>query len=180
MKKQWTKLSKAAIWLVATTSAFLFPPPRDLSGPETSTVKFVTFAVAIIVALLTLVFRAYKQKKHTRVWAAVSIVFLLSGSVLYFAYDETAARHSVVYDGKRIATGSRYTALATDYKRTRPALTDTDLVQFSAGQPALVWTADSIRASARTMALQYAGAVIAFAVSLLAAVQAIECSARRS
>ncbi|HYO80113.1 MAG TPA: hypothetical protein VES20_01825 [Bryobacteraceae bacterium] len=176
MKKQWGTLSRGGIWIVATTSTFLFPPPGDISGPDTSIVKFVTFAIAVMVGLLTLAFRAYKQKKHANIWAGLSAVSLIAGSVLYFVYNDTASRQSVGYDGKRIAAGTEYTQVAAEYRRTRPAMTDADLVQFSGGQPALVWTADSIRASARSMALQYCAAVVVLAMSLLAAVQALECS----
>ncbi len=173
MRKLWRRLAQTAAWLCALLATFVFPPPTDItSDPSRVFVFFSRFIVAILVGLLTLPLGKFAAKRYA-VWRLVSIALLAAGITSFFGYEDLRSKYTADYQGDQRVIGWTFTYEGWIHKDSEKGITNKQLLADALGDPAGIWTAESIHKASLWIHLYYLLTVITLAACVITLVQAL-------
>jgi hypothetical protein len=179
LRKQWNILFLAATWVATTLAGFWVPPPAELANDHQAELKFARFIIAIFIALIALPMVKWRLTRHAFGWVIGAAAGLVLGIGGYLTAQYLQSIWTAHYQGKTIYIGSTLLESAKAYKQGNPQCSNDCLLFDAAGDPALVWTGDSIVRSRLILLSVYLLCTPVFAFCMLSAAQSLFCASGR-
>jgi hypothetical protein len=179
-QKSWVLLGQTTAWVVGVLAGFLLPPPIGTAEDSRVWVRFAQFVITIVIGLVLLAALRWKSPKHVLRWGAISVSFLMLGSVAFFAYQVLVTRWTVIYAQQRVVVGDHYTKYGREYLDQHPTLAREDLMMHFSGKVERIWEPDALSQRRLFLAATYVVAMPLFTVSIMSILQAIHCAAGRT
>ena len=173
VRKQWQALAAAASVAIGTLTAVIHPPPV---GDAKGFVALASFLATGVSGLTYVAMSRWSSQRYTAIWSIVAAIALLACVATDRYYDGLSDRYVSVYQNERTLTGDEYTPDGAAWVRQSGHTRVDDLVFDAAGVPDRIWTTASIQRLRLRMRAAYYGCVPAFAVAVLAVVQAVYCA----
>jgi hypothetical protein len=175
-RKSWLVLAQGALWLGGILGSFLLPPPVGTQASDQKLwLRLGQFIIAVVLGLVFLASRRWRQPRHAIGWSCTALLFLLLGVVGFFRYQQLTLAWTAGYAGQKVVVGSVLTPAAQAYVQSNPGISLEDLVMDFAGRTDAIWTGDSINRRRLVLAAIYAGCLPLFTICLIAVVQAVGC-----
>jgi len=180
-RKSWLGLTQGMLWLGAVFGGFLLPPPVGvLASEEKIWLRLGQFVVGVLLGLIFLATRRWKQPRHSLRWGAAALVFLVLAVATFFLYQQLTLAWTGIYDKERVVVGSVYTPHGREYVKKNPELSRDELLDdFPGGKIEDLWTRDSINRHRLILAATYVSCLPLFTICLMAIVQAIQCASQK-
>ncbi|HEY2232679.1 MAG TPA: hypothetical protein VGK01_04305 [Candidatus Angelobacter sp.] len=180
-KNDWQSLVRWGVWLVGITSPFVFPPPTEV-GADSGKVfaLFSAFALSVIIGVLTGPLTRKRRLKDLKLWSTVALIALILGAMAFFQYHRLRSSLSAEYAGTRVVIGSEFTREGEAYKAGEAGFTKEQAIMDAAGQPAKIWTVDSIHMNAMQLCTAYFLTVMLFSLAVISGIQAYHCGRKRT
>ena len=179
-RESWILLAQSTIWIAAVIAGFMLPPPVGTLDETRVWVRFAQFVITVLIGLLVLAALRWNRKKNSLGWAALSVVFLLLGTVAFFSYQLYAARWTVPYSNQRVVIGHTFTKEGSEYHDQNPNLTMEALVMHCAGKIENIWTRESLQQRRLLLAGLYIFAMPLFTICIVSVLQALQCAVASS
>lgn len=170
----WTVLAGGTAWILAVIGGFLLPPPIGTSKEDQRIwVQLAAFIITVLVGLMFLAGRKWKESKHSISWGVASAVLLVLAIGSLLAYQLLSYSRTCTYNNKLVVIGTVYTQQALRFLANHPDQSCESLVDAAAGKVDDVWTKESIDRTRIHLAITYLGCVPLFALCVIAVVQSI-------
>jgi amino acid transporter len=178
LKTHWRLLLQVSTWLLAILSSFILVPPIWDFKEDATWFGFTHFLVAALVGLSFLPISKWSKRKHKSKWWVFTVLSLIVGSVIFFAYQSLRAAWTVDYNGTRAIVGQTYTPDALNYKaeilaKEHRAITNEELLLDYAGQTEHIWLIEEIHRRRLILAGIYVALIAVFAVTIISIIQAL-------
>jgi hypothetical protein len=176
-RKSWLALTQGTLWLCGIFGGFLLPPPVGvLASEEKVWLRLGQFIVGVLVGLVFLATRRWKQARHSLGWGAAALLFLVLAVAAFFLYQQLTLAWTGVYEKERVVVGSVFTSQGSAYAKENPGVARDALIDDFTGVTENIWTRESINQRRLVLAATYVGCLPLFTICLLAIVQAIQCA----
>jgi hypothetical protein len=178
IKKQWTTLFEAAVFLVAAVLAFVIVPPRLTPAGDASWVHAAEFIGAIVIAIVVIAARHRRWGVRTLLIATAAT--LICAVVAFFAYRMFLSLWTCGdYDGRgAIVIGSKMLPDAANYAAQQHANACT-VIQDFAGDTASIWEASELLSRYLLLAAAFVSTVLLFLAAAVLAIEAIRAHLER-
>jgi hypothetical protein len=177
-RKSWLGLTQGTLWLCGIFGGFLLPPPAGiLAGDEKVWLRLGQFIVGVLLGLVFLATRQWKQPRHALKWGATALLFLVFAVAAFFLYQQLTLGWTGVYDNTvRVVVGSEFTPQGEAYMKKNPGKSRDELITDFTGVIENIWTRESINRRRLILAATYVSCLPFFTICLMAVVQAIQCA----
>ena len=180
MRKLWRRMAKTAAWLCAVVATFVFPPPTDVTSDSSRVfVFFARFIVAILVGLFSLPIGKFAKKPSALRWRLVPVALLVAGIISFLAYEDLKSKYTADFQGDQRVIGWTFTDEGRTHRDNEKGITNRQLLMDAAGDPAKIWTADSIRKASFWIRVSYLLTVITLAACVITLLQAFELQEKK-
>jgi len=174
--KNWLVLAQGALWLGGILGSFLLAPPvGGLTKEAKIWLRLGQFIVAVLLGLVFLAARRWRQPRHAFWWGGVSLLCLFAAVGAFFRYQQLTLAWTGNYAGDRIVVGSALTPHGRSYMQANPEVSRDQILMDVAGATEAIWTADSINSRRLALAATYISCLPLFTLCLMAVVQAVQC-----
>ena len=176
IREQWQALAAAASVAIGVISTSIHPPPV---GDARSFVTLAAFFATGVSGLTYVAMNKWSSAQHTALWSGISALALLGCFAGIRYYDALSDQYVGTFQGERKLAGDEYTPDGVAWVRQSGHTRVDDLMFDAAGVPDRIWTTPSIQGVRLRMRAAYYACVPAFALAVLAVVQAVYCATRR-
>ncbi len=177
-RKSWLVLTQGTLWLCGIFGGFLLPPPVGiLASDEKVWLRLGQFIVGVLVGLVFLATRRWKQPRHSLKWGASALLFLVFAVAAFFLYQQLTLGWTGIYAKERVVVGSVFTPQGNAYTKANPDVSRDALIDDFTGVTENIWTRESINQRRLILAATYVGCLPLFTICLMSVVQAIQCGA---
>jgi len=160
--------------VVATIIA---PPPTPVGTLGIR--PFASFVVAILAGIFILALRRFRKQEHSLFWAALAAILLLLTVVDYFWYFNLIDTRTETWHERTVVCGTELRPeIQNKYGSTIRKSRARELLDDAAGDPQLIWTDQSIRASRDILCVSYLVIVPLIGGCIMAASQIPTCRTR--
>jgi hypothetical protein len=177
IREQWQALAAAASVAIGTISTSIHPPPV---GDARSFVTLAAFFATGVSGLTYVAMNRWSSVRYTAMWSAVAALALLGSFAGERYYDALTDRYVATFQGERKLAGDEFTPDGAAWVRQSGHTGVDDLIFDAAGVPDRIWTTPSIQRVRLRMRAAYYACVPAFALAVLAVVQAVYCATRQT
>jgi hypothetical protein len=175
LKKSWSGLSQAAIWIISIIGGFLLPPPVGISDEADKVwLRLAQFTITVVLGIMFIAARRWKKQKHATRWWIASAVLLIASLATFVGYQTLSYKWTCQYYNElKIVGGDQHTQHGADYIREHPGVSCETLLKEHAGNVYDVWTKESIDRRRIALAVIYISCAPFFTVCIIAVTQAI-------
>jgi hypothetical protein len=139
VSRTWANLARAAVWLAGTVLLFVVEPPRvGVGDTATSTVRFVQFALAILIGVVAVAVPGLQRSSRVRS-AYAALALLAGGTALLGGYLFLTDRWTCDYPGGPLVVGATYLQAAAEHVARNPGIECQQLLLDFAGQTSSIW-----------------------------------------
>lgn len=178
-RKSWLGLAQGTLWLCGIFGGFLLPPPVGiLASDEKVWLRLGQFIVGVLLGLVFLATRQWKQPRHSLKWGATALLFLVFAVAVFFLYQQLTLAWTGIYEQERVVVGSVFTPQGRNRAKETPAISRDELIFEFSGVTENIWTRESINRRRLGLAATYESCLPLFTICLLAVVQAIQCASQ--
>jgi hypothetical protein len=177
IRGQWQALAAAASVAIGTISTSIHPPPV---GDAKSFVTLAAFFATGVSGLTYVAMNRWSSAQHTALWSGIAALALLGSFAGDRYYDGLSDRYVATFQGERKLAGDEYTSDGAAWVHQSGHTSVDDLMFDAAGVPDRIWTTPSIQRVRLRMRAAYYACVPAFALAVLAVVQAVYCATRHT
>lgn len=178
IRKNWTTLAQIAALVMTVVATIATPPPTPVGTPGIR--PFASFIVAILAAICLLALRRFRKQKHAGLWAGVAAILLALTVLNYFWYGDLIDTRTQIWHEHTIICGTQLQAeIQKAYGSTISKPFAKKLLDDAAGDPALIWTDQSIRSSKDILCISYLLMVPLIGGCILGASQIAICGTQR-
>jgi len=169
-KEHWGVVAKIAAWLTGVIGTFLITPPLlSLDRGDSNMLYFAQFVLAIVVGLFFIV---PSSRVRGPQWRLISIVALVAGIGLFFAYVLFFARWTAMYEGVgRMVIGETLSEVGkqiqTEFHTTSPGRT----IWLVNGEVEALWPQGERLTRYLALCGMYTAAMIALSVSAMSMIE---------
>jgi amino acid transporter len=158
-----------------TVVATIVTPPPTPAGTQ-GIRPFASFVVAILTGIFFLVLRRFRKQEDAGLWAAVAATLLALTVVAYFWYANLTDSLTVRWHEHTFVCG---TELRPEIQKVYGSIISKplarELIEDAAGDPALIWTDQSIHSSKDLLSISYLVMVPLIGGCIMAASQIVMC-----
>jgi uncharacterized membrane protein YhaH (DUF805 family) len=177
IRKNWTILTQVAAGVMAVVATIIAPPPTPVGTLGIR--PFASFVVAILAGIFILALRRFRKQEHSLFWAALAAILLLLTVVDYFWYFNLIDTRTETWHERTIVCGTELRPeIQNKYGSTIRKSRVRQLLDDAAGDPQLIWTDQSIRASKDILCVSYLVIVPLIGGCIMAASQIPTCRTR--
>jgi uncharacterized membrane protein YhaH (DUF805 family) len=177
IRKNWTTLAQVAAGVMTVVATIVAPPPTPVGTQGIR--AFASFVVAILAGIFLLVLRRFRSRAHAAWWAAFAAILLVLTVVDYFWYTNLIDIRTETWHENIIVCGTELRPeIQNKYGSTIRKSRVRELLDDAAGDPQLIWTDQSIRASKDILCVSYLVIVPLIGGCIMAASQIPTCRAR--
>ncbi len=172
--RNWTTLTQVATGVMTVVATIVTPPPTPAGTQGIR--PFASFVVAILAGIFFLALRRFRRQEDTRLWAAVAAILLALTVVAYFWYANLTDSLTVMWQEHTFVCGTELRSeIQKVYGSTISKPLVRELIKDAAGDPALIWTDQSIHSSKDLLSISYLVMVPLIGGCIMAASQIVIC-----
>jgi hypothetical protein len=161
---------------MAVVATIVAPPPTPVGTLGIR--PFASFVVAILAGISILALRRFRKQEHSLFWAGLAAILLLVTVVDYFWYFNLIDTRTERWHERTIVCGTELRPeIQNKYGSTIRKSRVRELLDDAAGDPQLIWTDQSIRASKDILCVSYLVIVPLIGGCIMAASQIPTCRA---
>jgi hypothetical protein len=180
-RKHWKYLLQGGTWIMVLLGSFILEPPHWIPQEQKVWFHLSHFTVSALIGLMFIPMTRWSLRRHTWWWWLVAVLFLVSGILFLFNYQDLRVDWTRSYDKKRVVIGSTYTDDAIGHReRVFTAQSrypsDEELIMDYAGDINSIWSPDETRRRNLVLAGFYLATISLFALGIMALVQALACN----
>jgi uncharacterized membrane protein YhaH (DUF805 family) len=176
IRKNWTILTQIAAGVMTVVATIIAPPPTPVGTLGIR--PFASFVVAILAGIFLLVLRRFKKQEHSLLWATLAAILLVATVVDYFWYFNLIDTRTEIWHERTIVCGTELRPeIQNKYGSTIRKSLVKELLDDAAGDPQLIWTDQSIRASKDILGVSYLVIVPLIGGCIMATSQIAMCRA---
>jgi hypothetical protein len=177
VRKHWQAIAASSSVAIGAISTVLQPPPV---GDAKSLLALAAFLATGVSGLTYVAMTRWSSKRDVAGWSLIAAIALVGCFVTERYYTRMVDRYVGDYQDTRRLAGDEYTADGVAWIQRSGHTRVGDLLYDAGGNPEIIWTAAGIERIRLRMRAAYYGCVPAFALSVLAVVQAVHCSTQRA
>jgi len=179
LRKHWSRLAQAAVWITSVVGVFLIRPPGLVIDDDRKIVPFAGFIVAALLGLASVLLYRWGRRLHAwRWWSAGALLFTLSVAG-FFTYDYYIGHWTAPYAANRIIIGTHWTSIGNKAQVEGNYPSVEEMLKDFGGQADILWDKKELEKRRRVLAVIYVSCVAVSALTIITIVQAIHCLAKK-
>lgn len=171
----WQSISVVGSWVIAVVGSFLLPLPEWTTGGENKSFTQFIYFIATVMAGFMLIYTFVNKNKKT--WLFISVISFIILIALFFTYSYKRENLTLKHASKDVVIGTVHqpdyeAKLQAVEKFKRHKIDPKKILDYTGGDPTLIWTQESIDSSRWTLILLLLFCYTASSIFLLSFVNA--------